>query len=126
MSHLSASGIFGMVFEHLRDCFHPEDSTSGFLQLFKLCSHIVKSQIPLQIASVLCTAHLLTMTKPSGKVCPIIVGQAMYQLISRTLCFQLCDTFVTNFSPHQFGITTKGDYEKIVHGIKYILNFYRD
>jgi hypothetical protein len=29
MPHLSTSGPFGMVFEHLRDYFHFEDSTSG-------------------------------------------------------------------------------------------------
>ncbi len=40
MSHLLASGLFGMVFEHLWDCFQPENSTSGFPQLFQLCSHI--------------------------------------------------------------------------------------
>jgi hypothetical protein len=30
MPHLSTSGPFGMVFEHLRDCFHPKDLTSAF------------------------------------------------------------------------------------------------
>jgi hypothetical protein len=30
MPHLSISGPFGMVFEHLQDCFHPKDSTNGF------------------------------------------------------------------------------------------------
>jgi len=34
MPHLSASGSSGMVFEHLRDCFHLEDLASGFPQLF--------------------------------------------------------------------------------------------
>jgi hypothetical protein len=100
MSHLSTSGIFGMVFEHFRNCFHLGDSTSGFLQLFELCSHIVKSHIPPQIARVLCATHLLTMTKLLSKVRPIIVGEALYRLISRALCFQLCDAFATNFSPH--------------------------
>jgi hypothetical protein len=47
MPHLWVSGQFGMVFEHLWDCFHPKDSMSGFLRLFQLFFHIVKSHIPL-------------------------------------------------------------------------------
>jgi hypothetical protein len=31
---------FGMVFEHLRDYYHPQDLTSGFLHLFQFCFHI--------------------------------------------------------------------------------------
>jgi hypothetical protein len=33
MSHLSAWGHFGMVFEHFQDAFDPKDSTNGFIQL---------------------------------------------------------------------------------------------
>jgi hypothetical protein len=33
MSHLSAGGPFGMVFEHLQDAFDPKDSTNNFIQL---------------------------------------------------------------------------------------------
>jgi hypothetical protein len=40
MLHLLINDPSGMVFEHLWECFHPEDSTSGFLQLFQLYSHI--------------------------------------------------------------------------------------
>jgi hypothetical protein len=34
MLHLSTSGPFGIVFEHLWGCFHTEDLVSGLLQLF--------------------------------------------------------------------------------------------
>jgi len=30
MSHLLASGPYGMVVEHFQDCFHPEDLVNGF------------------------------------------------------------------------------------------------
>jgi hypothetical protein len=30
MPHLLASGFSRMVFEHLRNCFHPKDSACGF------------------------------------------------------------------------------------------------
>jgi hypothetical protein len=40
MPHLSASGPFKMVFEHLQDYFHLKDLANGFPQLFQLCFHI--------------------------------------------------------------------------------------
>jgi hypothetical protein len=75
MPHLLASGFLGMVFEHISDCFHLEDSTSGFPQLFQLCFHITHGHIPPQIADVLGVACLLTMTKSLGGISPIIVGK---------------------------------------------------
>jgi hypothetical protein len=78
MLNLSASGPFGMGFEHLQDCFHPEDSASGFFQLFQLCFHIAQCHIPLQIACVLGIVRILAMTKPSSGVHPIVMGETLY------------------------------------------------
>jgi hypothetical protein len=47
MPHLSTNDPFGMIFEHLWNCFHLEDSMGGFPQLFQFCSHIAKGHIPL-------------------------------------------------------------------------------
>jgi hypothetical protein len=78
MSHFSASGPFGTVFEHLQNYFHLKDLASGFFQLFQLCFHIAQGHIPPQIAHVLGTTHLLTMTKPSSGVCPITLEETLY------------------------------------------------
>ncbi len=78
MSHLSISGLFRMVFEHLWDCFHLEDLASGFPKLFQLCFHSVKSHIPLQITHVFGITCLLAMTKLLGRVRFIIVGESLY------------------------------------------------
>jgi hypothetical protein len=51
------------------------------------------------------------MTKPSNGVRPIAVKETLYQLISCALCFQICETFATHFSPHQFRVAIKGGYE---------------
>jgi len=90
MSHLSANNLFGMVF-HLRNNFHLKDSTSGFPQLFQFYSHIVQGHIPHRITHILGMARLLTMTKLSCRVHPIIVGEVLYQLIGRILCLQYHD-----------------------------------
>jgi hypothetical protein len=75
MLHLSISGLFGMIFEHLQNCFHPKDSVNGFLQLFQVCFHITQGHNPPQITHVLGMACLLTMVKPLGAVRPIGVGK---------------------------------------------------
>jgi hypothetical protein len=85
MLHLSIGGLSRIVFEHLRDCFHPEDLASGFIKLFQLCFHIAQGRIPPQIAHVFGVAHLLTMTKPLGGVCPIAMGETLYQFTSCAL-----------------------------------------
>jgi hypothetical protein len=69
-------------------------------------------------------AHLLAMTKPLGEICPIAVGETLYQLTSHTLCLQFCDSFAIHFSPHQFKVATKGNCEIIVHNIKCTLDFH--
>ncbi len=124
MPHLLTNVPSKMVFEHLQDCFHPKSSKNGFLQLFQFCSHIIKGLIPLRIALVLGMAHLLTITKPSSVVHPIVMGEAMYRFTSCTLCLQFHDAFVTHFSSHQFEITTKGGCETIIHGIRCTLDLY--
>jgi hypothetical protein len=106
MLHLSASGPSRMIFEHLWDYFHLEDSTHGNPQLFQLCFHI---------ARVLGAAHLLAMTKPLGGVRPIVVGESLYRFTSCVLCLQICETFVTHFFSHQFKVATKVGCETIIH-----------
>jgi hypothetical protein len=85
MLHILASDPSGMVFEHLQDYFHLEDSTSGFRKLFQLCSHITHGHIPPQIARVLGTTCLLAMTKMLGGVHPIVVGESLYRFTSCVL-----------------------------------------
>jgi hypothetical protein len=86
MLHLSTNDFYGMVFEHRQDYFHPKDSMSGFFQLFQFCYHIAQGHIPPQIACVLRTAHLLTMTKPSNGVHPITMGETLNRFTNGVLC----------------------------------------
>jgi hypothetical protein len=44
---------------------------NGFFRLFQLCFHIAHGHIP----CVLGVAYLLIVTKPSGGVCPITMGE---------------------------------------------------
>jgi hypothetical protein len=126
MVHLLASGFFGMIFEHFRNYFHLEDSTSGFSQLFQLCFHIAQGHISPQIAHVFGTARLLARTKPLGGVHPIAMGETLYRFTSCALCLQIYETFATHFSSHQFGIATKGGCEIVIHDNKCTLDLHLD
>jgi hypothetical protein len=44
--HLSLSGLFGMVYEHLLRCFIPKDPSSRFSKLFKVVANVVHGDIP--------------------------------------------------------------------------------
>ncbi len=59
-----------------------------------------------------------------GGVRPIAVGETLYSLIGRALCFQFHEALVTHFSPHQFGVVTKGGYEVVTHDIICILDLH--
>jgi hypothetical protein len=122
MPNPSTSGPFSIVFEHLRDYFHPKDFANGFPLLFQLCSHIAQGHISCWIVDILGAARFLTMTKPLNGVRPIVVGENLYKLISHNLCLQFHDAFATHFSLRQFGIATKGGYETIIHGIRCTLD----
>jgi hypothetical protein len=64
------------------------------------------------------------MTEPLSGVRLIVLKETLYQLTSCVLCLQFCEAFVTHFSPHQFGVTTKGGCEVVIHDIKYTLEFH--
>jgi L-cystine uptake protein TcyP (sodium:dicarboxylate symporter family) len=66
------------MFEQLQDYFSLEDSTSNFLQIFQLCSHIAQSHIHIHIVYILRMAQLLAMVKPSNMVHPIAIKNVVW------------------------------------------------
>jgi hypothetical protein len=64
------------------------------------------------------------MTKPLNGVRSITIEKTLYWPKSHVLYLQFCDAFATHFSQHQFGITTKGGCETIIHGIKCTLDLH--
>jgi hypothetical protein len=126
MPRLSTIGFSKMVFEHLQNCFHPEDFACGFPQLFQLYSHIAQGHIPCRITHILEATCLLGTTKLLGGIHPIVVGEELYVFTICALCFQFRDAFATHFSLHQFGIAAKGECETMIHGIMCILDLHLD
>jgi hypothetical protein len=64
------------------------------------------------------------MTKLSGGIYPILVGETLYQFTSHILCLHFHDTFTTHLSTHQFDVATKGGREVVIHGIKCTLDLH--
>jgi hypothetical protein len=111
---LSTNGPSNMIFEHLHDCFHLENFAIGSPKLLYICSHIARGHIHWHIIHVFVATCLLTIAKPFGEVCQIVVVKFLYHFVNNTLCFQFCNLFSTFFSFHQFNVMTKGRCEVMV------------
>ncbi|KAL2644378.1 hypothetical protein R1flu_011965 [Riccia fluitans] len=122
---LSSGGPLGMVFELFRDCFTPEDPTSGFNLLFELCTHIAQGRVSSSMAYLLGASCLLALEKPSSGVRPIVVGEVLYQLVARTLRFQFWEALVDHFSPLQFGVAMCGGCKTIIHDLRATLDLHQ-
>jgi hypothetical protein len=46
-----------------------------------------------------------------------MINEVTYHLIAHTLATQFRDILIEHFSPHQFGVTTCGKCETMVHGV---------
>ncbi len=88
--------------------------------------HITHGHIPPWISCVLGVAYFLTISKLSSGVCFITMGETLYWFISRILCLQFHNAFVTNFSLHQFRIVIKGNCEIVIHDVKCTLDLHLD
>ncbi len=85
--HLSSSGFFGMVYEYILRCFIPKDPSLRFLELFKVVVAITRGDILRSVALVLGVNRLLAMVKDISGLCPIIVGEVFFRLISHSIVF---------------------------------------
>jgi len=94
--HLSFGGPFNMVFEHLEKKIDFEDSMSGFLQLHRLCSHVIVNRILRSMAWVIGANWFLTLAKPSNGICSIIVGKNSINAWVRLYAynFMMCLLFI--------------------------------
>jgi len=106
-----------MIFEHLQDLFDPKDSSNAFPQPFQMCSHVVMSHIPMPIVRVFGATRLLALAKPFGGIQLIVVGEVLYQLVSRFLFLQFHDTFFVHLLLHFYNMAFKRRCEVVVHSI---------
>jgi hypothetical protein len=75
-------------------------------------------------ACLLVALQLLASEKQVGGVRPIVIGEVVYQLVTRTLVIQFKDTFAEHFCPRQFWLATSNEYEIVVHEVRAMLNLH--
>jgi hypothetical protein len=51
----------------------------------------------------------------SKSICPITISEVTYHIVARKLTIQFKDIFMKHCSPHEFGVTTHGGCEIMVH-----------
>jgi hypothetical protein len=108
-----------MVYELLWDCFVPDDFANGFDLFFEICGHIVRGHVPPSISCL-----FFALKKQSRSIRPIVINDVTYHLVVHTLVIQCKDTFLEHFNLHQFGVTTCGRCEIMVHGVRMMLNLH--
>jgi hypothetical protein len=78
-------------------------------------------RFPRPIACVLGVVRLLVLSKPSNGIKPIAMGKVFYQLVNKTLCFQLF-SYVTSL----VCVVIRGGCEVVVHDIRATLDVHFD
>ncbi len=81
-----------------------------------MCFYVVARRIPKSVTKAF-VVRLLALVKPCDGIQPIAIGETFFQMANRTFCHQFHDVFAIHLSPHQFGVTIRGGYEVMVHGI---------
>jgi hypothetical protein len=66
----------------------------------------------------------LSIRKQFEGICPIAIGEVTYRSVAYTLAIRFKDILAEHFSPHQFGVTTHGGCETMVHNIQIMLNLH--
>jgi hypothetical protein len=125
MPNLSTSGLFRIIFGTLLKLLSPR----RFYEWIPTIISIFFSYHPRSHSTLNCTYFwgnppLNRDQAFRWSLTLVVVGEVLYLDTSHTLCHQICDVFVTHFSPHQFGLATKGGYETIIHDTKCTLDLH--
>ena len=76
--------------------------------------------MPPSVAHILSASRLVALVKPVGGVRPIVIGEVVYRLVGRALCFQLCGSIGAQLL-WQFEVGFRGGCEVIIYGTRALL-----
>ncbi len=69
---------------------------------------------------------ILVLAKTFNDICLIVVGRALYRLVSNVLCLKFFDVFVSHLSPYRFRMAIRKGCEVMVRGLQAILDAHLD
>ena len=119
----SGGGCDGWRFEHLRLLLEDHEVLLSFLTV---CNLFLAGAIPVDAATAFAGARLIALSKGQSDVRPIAVGNVFRRSVAKLACSLLRDRFGLYFSPFQFGVSTPGGSERVVHLLQLALSQHPD
>ena len=112
----SAGGPSGLTANHLRTAYLREDSPLPEL-LGKLLTRLANGAVgdTAIVAALLGSCRLIPLTKPSGGIRPIAIGEIMRRLCARILLRQQAEAARESLEPHQVGVGTRNGGIALYH-----------
>ena len=107
----AAPGPSGCTGEHLRVLLDDEHCAELLLGAAR---KLAIAQVPGAILPALRLGRMVALSKPSGDVRAVVMGDAFRRLVARTLAQQLSTEFQRACAPFQFALSTKAGAEALV------------
>ncbi|GJV84784.1 hypothetical protein Tco_1524682 [Tanacetum coccineum] len=84
-------------------------SITGVFNMFR------SRNCPSKLGEYITNVHLTPLVKPSGGICPIVVGTAWQRLVSKVSSSSIGNSMNTYLQYFKFGVSVPGDCEAVLH-----------
>jgi hypothetical protein len=114
----TACGASGLYVEHLLvplTKLTEEKAASLLAALHRVCALLAAGKAPEVVLTAITTAPIAALTKATGGLRPIAIGEVMRRLTSRLAVQHASPAVQAYFQPHQVGVGTRGGAEAVVH-----------
>ena len=108
-------GPSGCTSEHLRVLLDDEECTQ---LLTTAASKLARAEVPEAVVPAVRLGRMVALTKPSGGVRALVMGDAFRRLVARTLAQQLHEEFQSACAPFQCALSTKAGAEALVRATR--------
>ena len=86
-----------------------------------LLKDIINGNLPIEARQYLLASRLVALTKPSGDMRPIAVGELLYRLAAVIAVSRVSDAATKLLAPHQYGVGVSSGAERILHSVQHAL-----
>ena len=111
----AAPGPSGCTGEHLRVLLDDEECTQ---LLVAAAGKLASAQVPDTIIPAIRLGRMVALTKPTGAVRALVMGDAFRRVVARTLAQQLTGEFQRACAPFQYALGTKAGAEALVRAVR--------
>jgi hypothetical protein len=111
----SAPGPSGLRIQHLLEALTPATRTPLLEQITALSAALAQGAAPSEVAPHLAGAGLMALSKPSGGVRPIAIGEIWRRIVGKSLCAQVKELAQAFFPPLQVGVACPLGVDAAVH-----------